>query len=325
MLTIETGAAGTPHKLYLGQRSLPLPGSGEVLIRVRAAGINRPDLLQRRGHYPPPAGASDILGLEVAGTVVGHGPGVTLPALGSSVCALLAGGGYAEYCVAAASLCLPMPRGLSYEEAATLPETFFTVWSNLIDQGQLKAGQSILIHGGGGGIGTTAIQLARALGAEVYATSGGPEQCRRTESLGARVIDYRNEDFVERIKTLTKGKGVQLVLDIIGGKYLNGNLECLSHGGTLLLIALQGGTKTDINLLPVLQKHLKIKGSTLRHRPLAEKALMATALKQHVWPLLESRQIRPILHQTYPFQEAEKAHQVLENYEHWGKLVLTPT
>lgn len=323
MATVEIARPGGPEVLQPCRRPVPEPGAGEVLIRVAAAGVNRPDLMQRRGLYPPPAGASDIPGLEIAGTVVALGADVTAPALGETVCALVTGGGYAEFCTAAASLCLPIPTGLGGVEAAALPETFFTVWTNVFDRGRLKAGERFLVHGGSGGIGSTAIQLARAFGAEVYATAGGPEKCVFCEGLGARAIDYRQEDFVERIRTLTAARGVDLILDLVGGPYLQRNLDSLAPGGRLVIIAVQGGPKSEINLLPIFLKRLTITGSTLRPRGVAEKAAIAAELRAQVWPLLESGRIAPVIHATFPLAEAAAAHRLMESGGHLGKLVLT--
>jgi NADPH2:quinone reductase len=323
MTAVEITRPGDPEVLQACRRPLPFPGPGEVLIKVAAAGINRPDVMQRRGLYPPPPGASDIPGLEIAGEVVALGEGVESPALGDTVCALVTGGGYAEYCPAAASLCLPVPKGLSAVEAAALPETFFTVWTNVFDRGGLKAGERFLVHGGTGGIGTTALQMARAFGAEVFATAGSPEKCAFCEQLGARAINYRQEDFVERIRALTNGQGVDLILDMVGGPYLQRNLDSLAPGGRLVLIAVQGGPKTEINLLPIFLKRLTLTGSTLRPRTVAEKTAIAAALRDKVWPLLESGRIKPIIHGTFPLADAAEAHRLLESSRHIGKLVLT--
>jgi putative PIG3 family NAD(P)H quinone oxidoreductase len=323
MAAIEIAQPGGPEVLQLAQHPVPPPGPGEVLIKVAAAGVNRPDVMQRRGFYPPPPGASDIPGLEVAGQVVAMGEGVAELAIGDTVCALVADGGYAEYCTAAASLCLPIPQGLSLIEAAALPETFFTVWANVSERGGLKPGERFLVHGGTSGIGTTAIQLAREFGAEVFATAGSAEKCAFCEKLGATAINYREEDFVERIKALTGGKGVDVILDMIGGPYLQRNIDSLAKGGRLVLIAVQGGPKTEINLLPVFMKHLTLTGSTLRPRTLAEKAAIAAALAEQVWPLLEAGRVKPILHATFPLAEAAEAHRLMESSCHVGKIVLT--
>jgi NADPH2:quinone reductase len=323
MAAIEILQPGGAEVLQLRRRPVPQPGPGEVLVRVVAAGVNRPDVMQRRGLYPPPPGASDIPGLEIAGEIVTVGEGVAGPVPGDKVCALVAGGGYAEYCTAAASLCLPVPEGLSLIEAGALPETFFTVWTNVFERSGLQPGESFLVHGGTSGIGTTAIQLAREFGAEVFATAGSPEKCAFCEGLGAKAINYREEDFVERVQELTHGRGVDLILDMIGGPYLRRNLDSLATGGRLVLIAVQGGPKTEINLLPVLLRRLTITGSTLRPRSVPEKAGIAAALKREVWPLLEAKRVQPIIHATFPLAEAAEAHRLMESSRHIGKIVLT--
>ncbi|WP_026609236.1 NAD(P)H-quinone oxidoreductase [Methylocaldum szegediense] len=323
MTAVEIAQWGGPEVLRRCRRPTPQPGPGEVLIRVLAAGVNRPDIMQRKGLYPPPPGASDLPGLEIAGEVAALGEGVREPAVGDTVCALVTGGGYAEYCLAAAALCLPIPRGLGPVEAAAIPETFFTVWANVFERGGLKAGESVLIHGGGSGIGTTGIQLARAFGATVFVTAGSAEKCRFCEQLGARAINYRQEDFVDRIKTLTDGKGVNLILDIIGGPYLQRNLSCLAPEGRLVLIAVQGGPKTEINLLPIFLNRLTLTGSTLRPRSVGEKTMIAEALRLKVWPLLESGRVRPVVHAIFPLSEAPEAHRLMESSQHMGKIVLS--
>lgn len=322
MAAVEIAQPGGPEVLRPCRRPVPEPAAGEVLIRVAAAGINRPDLMQRRGLYPPPPGASDLPGLEIAGTIAAVGTGVEKPAVGEAVCALVTGGGYAEYCTAAAALCLPVPQGLGMIEAAALPETFFTVWTNVFGAGGLRAGERFLVHGGSGGIGSTAIQLARAFGAEVYATAGGPQKCAFCEGLGAVAIDYRREDFVQRIQALTGGEGVNLILDLIGGPYLQRNLDCLAPSGRLVIIAVQGGPKAEINLLPVFLKCLTITGSTLRPRDVAEKAAIAAELRAKVWPLLEAGRVAPLVHATFPLAEAASAHRLMEAGGHRGKIVL---
>jgi NADPH2:quinone reductase len=325
MTAVGIAQWGDPEVLQACKRPTPRPGPGEVLIKVAAAGVNRPDVMQRKGLYPPPPGAPDIPGLEIAGEVVALGEGVHRPLIGELVCALVSGGGYAEYCLAAAALCLPIPKGLSPIEAAAIPETFFTVWTNVFDRGSLKAGDCVLIHGGSSGIGTTAIQLARAFGADVFVTAGSPEKCRFCEQLGARAINYREEDFVDRIRVLTGGKGVNLILDMIGGPYLQRNLSCLAADGRLVLIAVQGGPKAEINLIPIFLNRLTVTGSTLRPRSVDEKASIADALKQRVWPLLESGQIKPIIYTTFPLAEASEAHRLMESSRHIGKIVLLIT
>lgn len=323
MTAIEIVQWGGPEVLQACRRPTPQPGPGEVLIKVAAAGVNRPDVMQRKGLYPPPPGASDIPGLEIAGEVMAQGEGVQRPAIGESVCALVTGGGYAEYCVAAAALCLPIPKGLGAVEAAAIPETFFTVWTNVFERGGLKAGESLLVHGGGSGIGTAAIQLARAFGADVFVTAGSPEKCRFCERLGARAINYREEDFADRIRALTGGKGVNLILDMIGGPYLQRNLGCLAADGRLVIIAVQGGPKAEINLLPIFLNRLTLTGSTLRPRSVDEKGSIAESLRQNAWPLLESGQIKPIVHGTFPLAEASEAHRLMESSRHIGKIVLS--
>ena len=324
MTVIEIAAPGGPEQLKLARRPTPKPGEGEVLVRVAAAGVNRPDVMQRQGKYPPPPGASDIPGLEIAGEVVALGAGVTGVALGDEVTALLAGGGYAEYALAAAPLCLPVPKSLSLVEAAAIPETFFTVWTNLFDRGGCKAGDAVLIHGGTSGIGTTAIQLAAARGARVFATAGTPDKARACERLGAaRGIDYKAEDFVEVVRRETDGRGVDVILDMIAASYFARNLECLALEGRLVVISLMGGARTELNLNTVMSKRIFITGSTLRIRTVAQKALVAQGVRQHVWPLLEEKRVQPIVHATFPLAEASEAHRMMEGSQHIGKIVLT--
>lgn len=324
MLAVEIAQPGGPEALRRCRRPVPMPGAGELLVKVAAAGINRPDVKQRQGLYPPPPGASDIPGLEVAGEVVSVGADVPGWQVNDRLCALVTGGGYAEYCVVSALLCLPVPRGLSLVQAAALPETFFTVWSNVFDRGRLQSHESFLVHGGAGGIGTTAIQLARVWGATVYTTAGGAEKCRFCETLGAHAaIDYRASDFVERIKELTGGRGVDLILDMIGGDYLQRNLDSLAPDGRLVQIAVQHGPKTQINLLSIMLKRLTLTGSTLRPRSLKEKAAIADHLQTKVWPVLESGKVRPVIHATFPLADAAAAHALMESGSHIGKIVLT--
>ena len=323
MIAIEIREPGGPEVLVPVERPRPEPGSGEVLIRVAAAGVNRPDVMQRRGQYAPPPGASDIPGLEVAGTIDAVGADVTEWQIGDRVCALVAGGGYAELCVAPAPQCLRVPTGMTLTDAAALPETFFTVWSNVFDRGQLKAGESVLIHGGSSGIGTTAIQLARAFGARVFATAGSAEKCAACEQLGAELaVNYRDTDFVAAVRAATGGRGVDLILDMVGGEYVSRNLDTLAVDGRLVQIAILGGAKAQINMLPILQRRLTVTGSTLRPRPVAEKGAIARALLERVWPLLESGAVRPVIFQTLPLQDASAAHRVMESSLHIGKLVL---
>ena len=324
MTVIEIAAPGGPEQLRLAQRPVPRPGDGEVLIKVAAAGVNRPDVMQRQGRYPPPAGASDLPGLEVAGEVVALGPKVSGLRLGDRVTALLAGGGYAGFAVAAAPLCLPIPTGLSLVEAAALPETFFTVWTNLFERAACKAGDTVLIHGGTSGIGTTAIQLAAAWGARVFATAGSPDKARACERFGAiRGIDYRTEYFAEVIRRETGGRGVDVILDIVGGSYLARNMDAAAVDGRIVVIALIGGARVEINLGVLLTKRLTLSGSTLRARTIEQKAQVAAGVREHVWPLLASGRVRPIVHETFPLAEAGAAHRLMESSNHIGKIVLT--
>ncbi len=303
---------------------MPEPGHGEVLIRVAAAGVNRPDVVQRQGHYPPPPGASDLPGLEVAGTVEALGPDVAGVAIGDQVTALLSGGGYAEYATAAASVCLPIPTGLSMVEAAALPENYFTVWTNLFERGGCKAGEDVLIHGGTSGIGTTAIQLAKAFGARVFATAGTHAKARFCESLGAvRGIDYRTEDFVEIVKNATDGKGVAVILDMVAGTYVQRNIEAAAVEGRIVVIAVQGGARAEIMMNKLMIKRLTLTGSTLRPRTVAQKAAVAEGVRKNVWPLLASGRVRPIIHATFPLAEAAEAHRLMESSSHIGKIMLT--
>jgi NADPH2:quinone reductase len=326
---VEISAPGGPEALRAVQRPMPTPKEDEVLIKVAAAGVNRPDVMQREGKYPPPPGASDIPGLEVAGEIVGLGPGVTAGSggtlePGARVCALLSGGGYASYAVAPAALCLPVPRGLSLIEAAALPETFFTVWDNLFTRGGLTDGESVLIHGGTSGIGTTAIQLAAARGARVFATAGSADKARLCERYGAaRGIEYRSEDFVEVVRQSTHGKGVDVILDMIGGSYLARNIEALAVEGRLVIIASMGGGRGEINLNALMQKRLKVLGSTLRARSVALKAQVAAAVHHGAWPLIEAGRVRPVIHATFPLAQASEAHRLMESSQHVGKIVLT--
>jgi putative PIG3 family NAD(P)H quinone oxidoreductase len=324
MRAIEISTPGGPEVLRMVERPTPAPGTGELLVRVEAAGVNRPDILQRLGQYPPPPGISDLPGLEVAGTVSAVGPDVSRWREGDSVCALVAGGGYAEYCVVPEPQALPLPRGFRPGEAAAIPETFFTVWTNLFDRGKLTEGETVLIHGGSSGIGTTAIQLARAFGATVLATAGSDAKCAACERLGARAINYRTSDFVHVIHEFTGAKGVDVVLDIVGGDYLQKNIECLAMHGRLIQIGLLGGSRAEINLRPLMQKRLTLTGSTLRTRSVAEKGAIARELEARVWPLLASRQVAPLIDRTLPLGEAAQAHRLLESGEVIGKIVLLP-
>ena len=323
MTAIEIAESGGPEVLVPRMRPVPAPMDGEVLIRVVAAGVNRPDLMQRAGSYPPPPGASDLPGLEVAGEVVSAGPGAERFALGDQVCALVSGGGYAEYCTAPAPQCLPVPEGLDLVQGAALPETFFTVWTNVFDRGALASGERFLVHGGSSGIGTTAIQLASALGATAYATAGSEEKCAACRSLGAsEAFNYRERDFVEGVLEATGGTGVDVILDMVGGDYLSRNIKCLAPGGRLVQIALLGGARTGINLAPVMMKRLTLTGSTLRPRSVAEKAAIAAALERRVWPLIAAGRVRPVLYATFPLHQAADAHRLMESSAHIGKIVL---
>jgi len=329
MHVVEIAAPGGPEVLRIADRPVPDAGPGEVLIRTEAAGVNRPDVLQRMGRYPPPKGASDIPGLEVAGTIVATADGAAsadgrLLAAGDRVCALVAGGGYAEYVAAPGPQCLPWPRRCGAIEAAALPETFFTVWTNLFNRGRLVAGETVLVHGGSSGIGTTAIQLARAFGAQVLATAGSAEKCQACERLGAgRAIDYRRENFVEVVRDLTGGRGIDVILDIVGGEYTARNLEARAREGRLVVIGLLGGAQAAISLTPILQRRLTVTGSTLRPRSVAEKGAIARALLERVWPLLDAGTVAPVVHATFPLERAGDAHRLMESSAHVGKIVLT--
>ncbi len=327
MKAVEISAPGGPDVLRLAERPAPVPGAGELLIRVAASGVNRPDVLQRSGQYPPPPGASDLPGLEVAGEVVAGDAQAMAAAglrIGDRVCALVAGGGYAELCVAPVGQCLPVPQGLGDVEAASLPETFFTVWSNVFDRGRLAPGETLLVQGGSSGIGVTAIQLARALGATVIATAGTDDKCQACLALGAdHAINYRTADFAQEAKKLTGGAGVNVVLDMVAGSYVAREVECLAEDGRLVIIAVQGGVQAEFNAALVLRKRLVITGSTLRPRPVAFKSAIASALKDKVWPLLESKAVRPVIHSTFPAAQASRAHELMESNQHIGKIVLT--
>ncbi|MFN7913835.1 MAG: NAD(P)H-quinone oxidoreductase [Vicinamibacterales bacterium] len=323
MLAIAIREPGAPVVLVPVEREVPTPGPGEVLIKVQAAGVNRPDVLQRQGRYTPPPGVTDIPGLEVAGTIAGVGAGVDGWREGDPVCALLAGGGYAEYAVAPAPQCLPIPAGLHMLSAAGLPEVMFTVWTNVFERGRLQAGETLLVHGGSSGIGTAAIQLAHARGARVFATAGSDEKCRACERLGAeKGINYRDEDFVAAITSLTGGRGVDVVLDMVGGEYMQRNIDILAVEGRLVQIAQLGGYRSTISTIPILQRRLTITGSTLRPRTVAEKGRIASAVREHVWPLLESGRVRVLVHQTFPLSAAAEAHAMMESSVHVGKLIL---
>jgi NADPH:quinone reductase len=325
MTVIEISEPGGPEVLRPATRPMPLPGMGEVLIQVAAAGVNRPDVLQRQGDYPPPPGASDIPGLEVAGTVVALGLGVHRIKIGDAVCALVSGGGYANHCVAPEPQCLPVPTGFSMAEAAALPETFFTVWTNLFERGHLKAGETVLIHGGSSGIGTTAIQLAKAFGAQaIFATAGSREKCQACERLGAtRGIDYKHEDFVKVVKDATAGRGVDVILDMVGGDYIQRNINLLAVEGRIVYIAFLRGPKADVNFLPLMLKRGVLTGSTLRARSVEQKGAIAASLARQVWPLLDHGKVKPEIYRTFPLVQAADAHRLMETSEHIGKIVLT--
>jgi NADPH:quinone reductase len=330
MHIVEISSYGTPEVLCVGQRPVPQAGEGELLIRVSASGVNRPDVLQRMGHYPVPAGASDVPGLEVAG-VIESGDAAALTAaglkIGDRVCALVAGGGYAQYCVAPVQQCLPVPAGLSDVEAASLPETFFTVWSNVFDRARLQAGETLLVQGGSSGIGVTAIQMAKAMGASVIVTAGSDDKCAACVSLGAdHAINYKTHDFAAEAMRLTDGKGVDVVLDMVAGDYVAREVDCLAEDGRLVIIALQGGTKSNFDAGKVLRRRLSITGSTLRPQSVAFKAAIARNLQEHVWPLIESGRIKPVVHATFDAASADgaaNAHRLMESNQHIGKIVLT--
>lgn len=326
MKAIEITTYGKPEVLQPTQRPDPADGAGEVLIRVTASGVNRPDVLQRKGHYPVPPGASDLPGLEVAGTIVSGDAAAMSQAgfkVGDRVCALVAGGGYAELCVAPVAQCLPVPDGWSDTEAAGLPETFFTVWSNVFDRGRLAAGETLLVQGGSSGIGVTAIQLGKAFGATVLATAGSDEKCAACVRLGAdHAINYRTQDFAAEAKRLTGGRGVDVILDMVCGSYVPRELDCLAEDGRLVIIAQLGGSRAEVDFGALMRRRLTITGSTLRPRPVAFKAAIARQLREKVWPLLAERRIRPVLFRTFAAREAAQAHALMETSQHIGKIVL---
>jgi len=326
MRAIAITSFGAPEVLVETTRPDPQPGAGEMLVRVTASGINRPDVLQRKGAYAPPAGASDLPGLEIAGTVAG-GDAAELAAggfkLGDRVCALVAGGGYAELCAAPIAQCLPSPANLSDVEAASLPETFFTVWSNVFDRAQLQPGETLLIQGGSSGIGVTAIQLGKAFGAKVLVTAGSDDKVAACVALGADAgINYRTQDFVAEVKALTQGRGADVVLDMVAGEYIGRELQCLADDGRIVVIAVQGGVKSEINAGELLRRRLTITGSTLRPRPVAFKAAIARALRERVWPVIEAGRVRPVIHTVFPAAQAAQAHALMESSQHVGKIVL---
>ena len=323
MRVVEITQPGKPDVLKPASRALPQPKTGEVLVQVEADGVNRPDVLQRTGHYPVPPGASDIPGLEIAGRVAATGAGVTSWRVGDAVCALVQGGGYAEYCAAPALQCLPIPKGLSAVEAASLPETFFTVWSNVFDRARLAPGESFLVQGGSSGIGVTAIQMVKAFGHAVFATAGSKEKCEACQKLGAdRAIDYKTEDFAAVVKEATGGRGVDVILDMVGGDYVDRELKCLADDGRIVLIAFLGGSRANLNLNEILRRRLVVTGSTLRPRPVEFKGAIAAKLREKVWPLVEAGRIRPVIYETFPLDQAARAHELMESGRHIGKIVL---
>ena len=327
MRAVEISSPGGPEVLRLAERPAPVAGAGELLIRVAASGINRPDVLQRKGRYAPPAGTSDLPGLEVAGVVEGGDAQAMAAAgiqVGDRVCALLAGGGYAEYCVAPVAQCLPVPKGLSDVEAASLPETYFTVWSNVFQRGALQPGETLLVQGGSSGIGVTAIQLARAWGANVIVTAGTDAKCDNCLALGAQhAINYNTQDFAAEVMRITEGHGVDVILDMVGGDYVAREVACLAEDGRLVIIAVQGGAKAQFDASLVLRRRLTITGSTLRPRPVAFKGAIAQALRENVWPWLESGKVRPVIFRQFAAEEAVQSHALMESSEHTGKIVLT--
>ena len=319
------GAGGGPEVLRPATRPMPTPGPGEVLIAVAAAGVNRPDVMQRQGKYPPPPGASDIPGLEVSGRIVQVGEGVGDWSVGDSCAALVAGGGYASHCVAPAAQCLPIPEGIDVVDMAGVPETFFTVWANVFELGRFATKETLLCHGGASGIGTTAIQLVKAYGGKVVVTAGSDERCQKCLDLGAdRAVNYRTEDFVEAVESFTDGRGVDVVLDMVGGDYVARNMACMAPYGRHVTIAFLRGPKAQINLAPVLMKNITLTGSTLRRRPVDEKGRLAKALHQHVWPWFADGHIKPVISLRLPLAQAAEAHRALENSEAFGKILLTP-
>jgi len=323
MNVIEISKPGGPEALVLATRPVPEPAVGQVLIKVAAAGVNFPDVMQRRGHYPPPPGVSDIPGLEIAGTVVALGYGVSEFAVGNEICALVAGGGYAAFCTAPVPQCLPIPQSFDMVMAAAIPETFFTVWTNLFDRGKLKAGETILIHGGSGGIGSAAIMTAHAMGARVFATARTKEKCAVCRDIGAeRAINYMDEDFVAIVEEETNKRGVDLIIDIVGGDYTERNLSAIAMEGRLVQVAVQGGAKPQVPLFAIMQKRITLTGSTLRARAIADKGAIADALRENIWPRFESGEIKPLIHTALPLAQAAEAHTLMESSAHIGKIVL---
>ncbi|MGB0506744.1 MAG: NAD(P)H-quinone oxidoreductase [Pikeienuella sp.] len=324
MRAIEISTPGGPEVLKPCERPMPTPAPDEILIKIAAAGVNRPDVLQRAGAYPPPPGASDLPGLEASGEIVAIGASVTKWAVGDKVCALLAGGGYADYAIAHQDLALPIPAGLSMEQAAALPETFFTVWTNVFDRARLKPGETFLVHGGSSGIGTTAIQLANAFGARVFCTVGGEDKAELCRNLGAEIaINYREDDYVEKLHAATGGRGVDVILDMVGGDYIPRNVKLAADQGRIVQIAFLQGPKVELNFVQVMIKRLTITGSTLRPRSNEEKSAIADSLQKNVWPLIESGRVAPVMHSSFPMEQAAEAHALMETSTHMGKIVLT--
>jgi NADPH2:quinone reductase len=324
MRAVEIAKPGGPEALVPTERALPTPKPNEILVKVAAAGVNRPDVLQRQGLYAVPPDASDLPGLEIAGEVVACGAKVARWKIGDRVCALAHGGGYAEYCAVPEVQALPVPKGLSMIEAASLPETFFTVWSNVYDRGRLKAGETLLVHGGSSGIGVTAIQIARAMGNRVLATAGSDDKCAACVKLGAdKAINYRTQDFLAEVQAATDGKGVNVILDMVGGDYVPKELKCLADEGRLVFIAFLRGPKTELDINEVMRRRLTLTGSTLRPRPVEFKGAVAASLREHVWPLIESGKIKPVIFKTFPLAQASEAHKLMESSQHIGKIVLT--
>lgn len=324
MTVIAISEPGGPEVLRPEQRPLPEPGKGELLVKLQAAGVNRPDVLQRQGLYPPPKGASDIPGLEIAGVVAATGPETVRFKVGDPVCALVSGGGYATHCLADEATCLPIPDGLSMVEAAALPETVFTVWHNIFERGGLQAGQWLLIHGGSSGIGTTGIQMAKAVGANVIVTAGSAEKCAACEKLGAdKAVNYKEEDFVAVVKEMTEGKGVNVILDMVGGDYVDKDIQCAAEDGKIIQIAFLKGAKVEANLMRLMLKRITLTGSTLRARALSVKAEIAKAIEAKIWPLVSAGKVKPVVDMTFPLEEAAAAHARMESSQHIGKIVLT--
>jgi NADPH2:quinone reductase len=323
MKCIEISKPGGPEVLVPAERATPSPKPNEILVKVAAAGVNRPDVAQRAGKYPPPPDASDLPGLEIAGEVAACGADARMWKVGDRVCALAHGGGYAEYCVVPEVQALPVPKGLSMVEAASLPETCFTVWSNVYDRGRLAPGESLLVQGGSSGIGVTAIQMARAMGNRVFATAGSDDKCAACVKLGAdKAINYRTQDFAAEVKAATGGKGVDVVLDMVGGDYVQREISCLAEDGRLVFIAVLGGWKAELVLTDIMRKRLTVTGSTLRPRPIAFKGEIARRLREKVWPLIEAGKIKPVIYRTFPLAQAAEAHRLMESSQHIGKIVL---